>query len=109
MAMSWVADTKAVREKTRRVHRNRPTSAPIPFGSESASAKKSRTMAPCMDNTHQRLVFTRSTKGPQKGLISQGRYSRLVHAAMDALPMPRRLSRITEMLFTTKYGTPSVK
>ena len=54
----------------------------------------------CMVTTHQRLVFSKSIKGLQNGLITQGRYNQLVYRAMSVLEIPSFLYIITEMVIT---------
>ena len=100
--MSWVDEAKAVIQKQTMVRLNILTSEPVLEGREKARRAKSRDIAICITTIHHLFVFSTSTKGLQSGLISQGRYRRLVHRAMSALPIPRRLNMITEMLFTTK-------
>ena len=107
--MSCVAEAKADIQNSTSVAENSDTSLPVVRGSEKASAAKRPHRSNCMAVTHQRLVLRMSTKGLQKGLMSQGRYSRLVYRAISAFPIPIRLNRITEMLLITKYGIPSAK
>jgi len=56
----------------------------------------------CMETTHHLLVLMMSTNGLQKGLIVQGRYSKLVNSAMSPLGTPILANISTEMLFTIK-------
>ena len=63
----------------------------------------------CMAIIHHLLVFMMSTNGLQRGLITHGRYRRLVYIAISPLDMPILLNMITDILFTMKYGIPSAK
>ena len=63
----------------------------------------------CMAIIHHLLVLIMSTNGLQRGLMTHGRYRRLVYIAISPLDMPMLLNMITDMLFTMKYGIPSAK
>ena len=63
----------------------------------------------CIAVTHQRFVLMMSTNGLQRGLMTHGRYRRLVYIAISPLDMPILLNMITDILFTMKYGIPSAK
>ena len=56
----------------------------------------------CMETTHHLLVLMISTNGLQKGLMVQGKYSRLVNNAISPLGTPILANISTEMLFTIK-------
>ncbi len=58
---------------------------------------------------HHRFVLIISTKGLQKGFITQGRYSRLVYNDIVSFGTPIFANIITEILLTIKYGIPSAK
>ena len=63
----------------------------------------------CMAIIHHLLVLIMSTNGLQRGLMTHGRYRRLVYIAISPLDMPMLLNMITDILFTMKYGIPSAK
>jgi hypothetical protein len=50
-----------------------------------------------------------STNGLQSGLMTHGRYRRLVYMAISPVDMPMFVNITTDMLFTMKYGIPSAK
>ena len=66
--MSCVADVKATNQKAASDNWKKSD-----VGSVKAMHAKAIAMMNCMATVHQRLVFTKSTKGLQKGLITQGR------------------------------------
>ena len=63
----------------------------------------------CIAIIHQRFVRIMSTNGLQRGLITHGRYSKLVYIAMSPLDIPMFVNMMTDMLLTIKYGIPSAK
>ena len=81
---------------------NAPTGAPVREGRLRAMAAKQTVIRACIASTHQRLVRSTSTSGLHKGLITQGRYSRLVYIARSALLIPILLNIVTETTFTMK-------
>ena len=66
--MSWVALVKATSQKAAKDSWKKSD-----VGRVKAMQAKARAMMNCMVTVHQRLVFIRSTKGLQKGLMTQGR------------------------------------
>ena len=102
--MSCDADAKPVITKRIRVQVKGDAAGSVKARSATAVA-----MASCIDTIHQRLLFRISTKGLQRGLISQGRPIRLVRSARRLFSIPRSLRITTDMVFTIKYGRPSAK
>ena len=113
--MSWVAEANAVIQKRMRVKENSEGALPAAIcsgespGRENATRKNTALIRICITTVHQRLVLTRSTKGLQKGLITQGRYRSEVYHAMLPLSIPIFLNMMTDMVLTIKYGRPSAK
>ena len=114
--MSCVADAKAVIQNSTRVIENSDTwvlpaaiTSGLGFGRVSAVNAKATDMSTCIRITHQRFVRIMSTKGLQRGLITHGRYSKLVYIAMSPLDIPIFVNMMTDILFTIKYGIPSAK
>ena len=79
----------------------------------SRTEKATRAMAAsimnCIVTIHQRLLRNMSTKGLQRGFITQGMLIRLVSKARVPLSMPISLNMIKDMVLTMKYGIPSTK
>ena len=66
--MSWVADVKATSQNAANDSWKKKD-----VGSENAIQAKPMAMINCMEIVHQRLVFIKSTKGLQKGLMTHGK------------------------------------
>ena len=75
----------------------------------SATAATDKAIINCIEIVHQRLLFTVSTSGLHKGLKSHGSAIKLVSTANFPLLTPRSFSITREIVFTMKYGSPSVK
>ena len=114
--MSWVADANAAMMNNIRVSVNMLMGV-VPaaivetsgFGNVTVSSTINAVMSTCMLTIHQRLVLTTSTTGPHKPFKNHGKYNNVVKNDMSPLATPILVNIITEMLFTTKYGTPSAK
>ena len=79
------------------------------LGSVKPSTATDAAMRNCIMSTHHLLLLTMSTKGLQSGLIIHGSPMMLVSRARVPLGIPRSLNTIREMVFTMKYGRPSMK
>lgn len=66
--MSWVAELKATSQKTASVALKKKGT-----GMKNATPASPAPISNCMVTIHHLLVFSRSTKGLQKGLMTQGR------------------------------------
>ena len=66
-------------------------------------------MTHCMVMLHHRLVRMMSMNGLHSGLITHGRYIRLVKNAFSIFGMPRFSYMVTDITTTMKYGSPERK
>src|SRR5574344_659023 len=114
--MSWVAEANAEMINNIRVRVNIligvcPSAiiAASGFGNVSVSSIINAVIITCIEIIHQRLVLTTSTSGPHSPFRNQGKYNGVVKNAISPLGAPILVNIITEILFTTKYGTPSAK
>ena len=102
--MSWVALQKAIRKKKHIVAWNQKA-----VGMENAMPASEAPMRACIVNTHQRLVFKRSMKGLQRGLMTQGKASQPVKRPTSASVKPICIYITTESPVTIMLGSPSAK
>ena len=107
--MSWVADAKAVMINSTNVSVNILTGV-LPeaimsgegCGRVNVSKMKAKLIRACIITIHQRLVRRMSTNGLHRGLMTHGRYNKLVNMAMSPLGTPILVNMITDMLLTIK-------
>ena len=72
------------------------------FGIDSVNRMNAIDIRICIEMIHHRLVLMMSMNGLQKGLMVQGRYSKLVNKAISPLGTPILANISTEMLLTMK-------
>ena len=72
------------------------------WGSEKAVRANATDIMICMATTHHRFVLMISTNGLHKGLITHGRYRRLVYIAISPFDILIFVNMITDMVFTMK-------
>lgn len=75
----------------------------------SPTIRNAREISSCMAKNHFLLVACKSMKGLHSGLITQGKYNKLVYIPISSLLIPKFLYIKTDTEMIMAYGKPEAK